>query len=330
MKTLLSSLLLFCSLTISAQVDVVTRQNMQQTTTTTRSNTSQTATVTKPHHQQPTTVTKPNHQTGKRPSGNTNKPYVSRKGQPVYTGAQLIDAIGSNKTILISKKINITSDLRSYINSGRIYLLPNWDSQPSRPGVYARKLYEEYELLIYGIDNLSILGTSNQSSQILTEYAAAEVLNFKNCDNVTISNLTFGHLVPTGGCDGGVLYFSDSNRITINSCDLFGCGVLGISAFGTNNITVNNTAIRDCSDATLWLSDCQNISFSSCSFLRNRGGDWIGQIQVSKSGNVKFTNCVFSKNQGELFNCDCYISLKKCSINHSKSNMGTMNYVTQY
>ena len=64
----------------------------------------------------------------------------------------------------------------------------------------------------------------------MTETNTDVVINLSKCKNITLSGLILGHdISPKDQCMAGVVQMSNSENIIIDNCDLFGCGLLGIS-----------------------------------------------------------------------------------------------------
>ena len=65
-------------------------------------------------------------------------------------------------------------------------------------------------------------------------------------DNITIKNLHMKHYKPGGlegqNCSGRVIGFDNANNITVESCDLNGCGLAGLH----DNMGNSNIFVKDC------------------------------------------------------------------------------------
>ena len=125
------------------------------------------------------------------------------------------------------------------------------------------------QLVIFGVDNLTISGGGTDKASILATPRYAEVLKFENCSNIKLSGFTAGHTQAPGTCAGGVLYFSSSSQISIDGCSLFGCGVWGISTYDCDGLDVKNTEIYECSSGDLYLIESRNISVEGCDIHDN-------------------------------------------------------------
>ncbi len=121
------------------------------------------------------------------------------------------------------------------------------------------------QLIITGVENFHLMGEDKESVNILTEPRYAEVIAFNACRNITLAELTTGHTQAPNGCAGGVIKFQDTELATINSCGLFGCGILGVTAIGCEDIQVLNTEIYECSNGAASISSSRNVNFNNCS-----------------------------------------------------------------
>ena len=110
---------------------------------------------------------------------------------------------------------------------------------------------------------------------------------FINCNNITVKNIKAGH-VEKGYCVGDVISLSHCKNSNIDNCDLYGCGVNGLSMYETSGLKISNTEIHDCSENMVIISDCQNISFIKCS-MHNCGAGiatW-----GDKNANITYEEC---------------------------------------
>ena len=99
----------------------------------------------------------------------------------------------------------------------------------------------------------------------------ANVLKFNQCTNVTLQGFTAGHTKEPGSCAGGVIYFENCDKMTVDNCGLFGCGILGVQAAYSKNIMVQDSEIYECSYGGIRMDDSENIAINGCTF-RDLGG----------------------------------------------------------
>ena len=143
------------------------------------------------------------------------------------------------------------------------------------------------QLIIEGVDRLSIIGAGADRTTLFAVPRYANVLTFSNCSNICVEGLTAGHTTEPGYCTGGVLCLSDCTDTVIKGCDLFGCGIMGIQAFNCERLDVSDTVIRECSEGAVQITNCADSTFSGC--VIRECGDY--NICIGDCRNVRFTNC---------------------------------------
>lgn len=182
--------------------------------------------------------------------------------------------------------------------------------------------FDGMELVIRNVDNLSIIGNPVQRTFLVTDCAYSNVLRFESCSSISLKNLSCGHHTE-GYCTGGVLYFGKCQNISIENCDLWGCGIEGITAYDCQNISCENSIIRDCSYSILTMSHSQGISFKNCAMHDNREYE---QINFYSCKNVSFESCAIYSNDTSgcwdekyLINVDnTKVSFDNCAIFNNK------------
>lgn len=258
-------------ITCMAQQNVVSRSNSAaakpKTTTTTKAKTTTAKTA--------------------KSSTSTSKPTNARY---VKNGQEFVNALGSNRTIIVTRPIDITD------------YVPRWPSKDD---------------LIQGYDNLTIKG-QNGKVKIYVRDGSVEVMTIRDCYNLKLENLILGHDdVPD--CGQGVLYYTSCSDCEIKNCDLYGCGFEGLVCEGCTNFKVNNTVIHDCYASLVILNRCQYMTFTGCT-LRDSDID-CGISTDSNCGSIVFSNCTLSdkrrEGNGSLFDLDSEITLKNCTVNWS-------------
>ncbi len=127
---------------------------------------------------------------------------------------------------------------------------------------YWRECYDGCELVITGVDGLSITSEIRTLIEAVPRYA--NVLNFENCHELWLSGFRAGHTTEPGECSGGVLNFSNCTGVGVDGCSLYGCGILGISAENTDALSVTGTEIHDCSFGAVSLYAVHDVIFKNC------------------------------------------------------------------
>lgn len=244
----------------------------------------------------------------------------------VKNAHDFIKALGPNRTIVIatSKPLNITDELEKMIASGEIKEGPSYYNPETASQVREHITYDHntdgYGLQVRGFDNLTIKG-KGKGATLLASPRYVNVMEFINCNNLMLENITMGH-TQGGYCDKGVLELDDCLNVTINDCDFFGCGTEGFVFELCDNVTVNRSCVHDCTYHTMHVRGCNQVRFNDCVFRKNMQ---FSQINIGDSQDVDFTGCVFDSLEGELFNLNSYqnfycCTFRNCAINPIDAN----------
>ncbi len=266
--------------------------------------------------------------------------YTDTEQTIVYaaTAADLLNAIGSNKKIILTA---------SYYNlSG---LAPIDNEHVSKPLAYGMTAFDSY--VIENVENMTIEG----NAEIAIDDKMADVLKFRECNNITLSGLTIGHTTSYDEyqCEGAVTEFDSCNGVNINNCNLYGCGAIGIMASNVTNLIVTGGKIYDCTYTGIWLTDnskaivtgtefCDSVHLSG--FLRIDNSEikcvdcnihnivcsgFEGFIETSDWDDapsvIAFENCTFSDNTFKsITNKKAQnLTFENCSF---VNNIGNMNH----
>ena len=201
----------------------------------------------------------------------------------------LLGAINSNTTIILQPgtyRLDIRQDAN---NNARLKWIDNYDG---------------YYPSVRSVSNLTIRGSGDGLTEILIDPMYGWVLEFFNCSNVELINLTLGH-TEQGYCSGGVLNFIECTDVKISGCDMFGSGTIGIAADTTVNMNIENSIIRECTYGLLEFSKSEYISFTNTIFKDT--GDY-SLISFWDSYHIGFRNCEFRNNEGSTMFYSDYLS----------------------
>lgn len=250
---------------------------------------------------------------GKSQSGDASTKVVE-----VSNEFDFIGSLGSNRTLLLKPGtvLNLTSVLNQdgfFSYEGRCVAD---DYHAGRKGteqmVVACNRFDGRQLELINVNNLTIRGS--EDCYIVVEPRYANVLNFYNCSNITIENLTVGH-TDEGYCEGGVLLFEDCEAIGVKGCDLYGCGTYGLETRNVRGLVMENTTIRDCSYGIMEVHNTNYALFGNCNFMRCRQFSLVNIDGDCE--NVQFDSCRWSANHGMLFNLGTMIKMTGCEIRHA-------------
>ncbi len=225
------------------------------------------------------------------------------------TSAEFLNAIGNNRKIVLTSDYYSLSGLDS-VNNENVEKVQNYD------GSYL----DSY--IVENVVNMTIEG----NAEITIDEKMADVLAFVKCGNITLSGLTMGHTTSYDEykCEGAVLSFLVCENVTVENCNLYGCGAVGINASKVKNLNVSGGKIYDCTYTGIWLDSSDatvnktefSDSFHSSGFLRIDNStitctecnihdivceEWAeGFVETldweGKPSEIVFTDCVFSDN----------------------------------
>ncbi len=174
---------------------------------------------------------------------------------------ELLAAIAPNTEIILDAELYDLSTAKDYGNGQTDYY--RW-----------QECFDGHELVIQNVENLTI-STSDGSRKDHTISAIpryANVLGFEYCQGVTISGFTAGHTKEPGYCTGGVINFDNCDNMTVDNCGLYGCGILGVQAMNSAGIQVLNSEIYECSYGGIQMIRTSDVSIEKTTF-RDLGGE---------------------------------------------------------
>ena len=204
----------------------------------------------------------------------------------VSTVDELISAIGPNTDIVLEEALYDLSTATGYGTTGGDYFY--WEDIFDGPG-----------LVIRNVSNMTIRTVSGDKDRhtISAVPRYADVLQFKACDNITLSGFTAGHTLEPGSCAGGVLEFHDCDAITVEGCGLFGCGILGVQADYCSDLTVKDTEIYECSQGGIEMREVDGITIENVSF-RDIGGNHVIYMSQCKNATIDGNKVIGSQTSG--------------------------------
>ena len=166
----------------------------------------------------------------------------------VTTADEFLAAIVSDTEILIAAELIDWSTATGYGEASGEY----W---------YWTDPYDGPELTIRNVSNLTIRGAGEGRSNTVSAVPRyAYVLNFENCANIRLENLTIGHTKEPGSCRGGVVSFWNSQDITVEDCGLYGCGTWGVYGNSSKDMHILRNEIYECSIGGVELDNCDDVN----------------------------------------------------------------------
>ena len=220
------------------------------------------------------------------PKEETSEPAAIVSGDVVRVSTvdEFLAAIAPNTAIELAAGIY---DLSTAANYGNESDNPNysWDKVWS-----AEKNQVEAELIISGVEGLSIRGEGMDKTVIAAVPRYANVIRFRNCIGLSVSELTAGHTTAPGFCAGGVLRLESCTDAGIENCGLYGCGTVGIDAIDTSGLSVTGCRIYECSSNAVSLQQCRGARVEGCEVyrhgVREGQGSTMALFTASYSDNV--------------------------------------------
>lgn len=203
-----------------------------------------------------------------------------------------------------------TAELASLIGSNKIIYLENKDYDLSEiisgnDNLIVSKVFDGNEVIIKSINNLTIIGKEN--TRLLVKPRYANVLSFKNCNNIKLYNLTIGHTIEKGHCVGGVIKATNTSNLLIDNCKLFGCGAEGLTLESCKKVDFLNSRIYECTYGIMTIVNSTDLNFKNNIFHDNK--EYYG-VDVKSGRNISFIENKFYNNK---------ITLSKSLINISPS-----------
>lgn len=189
----------------------------------------------------------------------------------VTTVDEFLAAIAPNTEIIVDATLLDLSTSKGYGEAKTDYY-------------YWAEAYDGPELYITAVSNLTIRGASEDHTVnvISSVPRYSNVLNFFNCSNIMVEGLTAGHTEEPGYCQGGVLFFLNSQDILVEDCGLFGCGTVGVRGENSKDLQIINNDIYDCTVGGVDLAFCGDANVDGNTF-RNLG---IFTFRIYDCGNV--------------------------------------------
>ena len=249
-------------------------------------------------------------------TGNSGNTPANDKAEStvVSTVDELMSAVNDDVTILLEPgEYNITSwiyetalkaaDYENGIELGYRLYNPVYDK------VLIGEVFDGYEAAFNDVSNLTVKSKDPKNpASIIIETRCAEVMHLFNCSDVTFENLSFGHTPEAGPCEEDVIQCEYSTDINIIGCDLYGCGVFGLTTVYCGDIYVKDSAIHDCEYGVADVNETDMIKFTNCE-INNLGYT----VLFSSHSAVIFDECNF-KNIGEEFGSTYFsrVTLRNC------------------
>ncbi|MBR3341476.1 MAG: right-handed parallel beta-helix repeat-containing protein [Clostridiales bacterium] len=165
------------------------------------------------------------------------------------------------------------------------------------------------ELVIRDVKDLTIRGAGMGKTTIEAVPRYANVIDFRGCSKITVSDLTAGHTEKPGFCSGGVLLFENCNDVNVEKCGLYGCGTIGVRGLSSEKLNVTDCDIYECSDGAIDATYCEDVFVSGCDIHDHgtRNDSYSPYCLFTADFGTRFTvyNCKIHDNMAEglLYTC---------------------------
>lgn len=238
------------------------------------------------------------------PNGGTPSPAPSSDGDgrlvTASTVDELLSAIASDTVITLSPgKYDLTS-------------AADYGTAGADTGGYTwSEAYDGYELEISGVSNLTIKADGDVEITTLPRYA--NVIRLSSCTGVTLSGLTLGHEEAPGYCAGNVVRVDSSTDVSVNSCGLYGCGVVGVFAVNSQRVFINDSDIYECTQNAVIAHLCRDVRVTGCRVYDCGNADYASNLFYAESTTaLAVVNCEVTGNSarslmGLTYSIDCVL-----------------------
>ena len=227
----------------------------------------------------------------KEPAGGTETTEPEDDYIHVSSTVELVDAIAPNARIMIDAGDYNMSEYIEIIPAHDSFDIDKWDAEHEY--VTIKDVFDGYELVIHDADHLTIVGATGdpKDTKLVVEPRYATALTFRDCRDINLAGLTIGH-TEEGDCTGDVIELYGCKNVTLDAMDLFGCGVHGITACFTKDLSVKNSFIHDCEYGPVDIEQCVGkIEFTGCTLSDNG----VGGFYDADDCDMSFTDCVFGE-----------------------------------
>ena len=243
-----------------------------------------------------------NSETGITSETSASAPKGNAKVVKVKTVDEFLAAIAPNTVIELAEGEYDLSKASDYDKKTKSKYY-SWEHDPTDTEVDTGKTEASAGLIIQNASGLTIRGAGMGKTTIEAVPRFVNVIDFRNCNYLTVSNITAGHTKEPGLCTGGVLLIEDSSDINIDSCGLFGCGTVGVLGLSCKKLNVTNCNIYECSYSAVRIANCTDALVSGCN-IYDHGKKETGNVAESlfvvyECSNFTVYNCKIHDNKLE-------------------------------
>lgn len=153
-------------------------------------------------------------------------------------------------------------------------------------------------LEIEGIRNFMLVGKVR--TKIVYPNLYLPVIRIRKSKNIVLENMVLGHVPVAEGetCDpeGYVIAVEEkSNEVHIDSCSLFGSGIVGVYGDDSDNIICKNSEIYECSHSAVGFYEVPNAKVLNCTIRDNT--TQYALFSSSRNSNLLIKDCTIERNK---------------------------------
>lgn len=186
-----------------------------------------------------------------------------------------------------------------------LYTASDYSQETDSPYYIWREVGDGWQLTIRDVENLTIRGAGQGSTELVHKPRYANVLELENCSNVTLEGFTAGH-TDGAECAGGVISLYGCEQAELVNVGLYGCGTTGVTANNCADVVVRNTEIYECTSNGVEADHTDGLLVENCT-IHDLGSNQFAAGQVFWLHNctdVNIRRCNISDNRVlQLLNC---------------------------
>ena len=145
-------------------------------------------------------------------------------------------------------------------------------------------------LQINGVSDFKLVGSGAGKTKIISPFVESDVLAFADCSDIQVKDLSVGHRVVPGGCQGDAVYIRDSQNVEFVRTNLYGCGQYSLTLRFVDNILVRDSKLHDCSYGLLDAYMVRNGKFVDSQFVHTGK---LSAINTKGTTTMSFEGCQF-------------------------------------
>jgi len=162
-----------------------------------------------------------------------------------------------------------------------------------------------YQLVIRGVQGLTIQGCGRETTILETGPQYAKVLVLEGCADISLENTAIGHTVP--GEMGAGLELKECANVSLRDLHISNCGASSLSVSGSRDILVAESEIMDCAFLGVHAANTDGLKLENCRLSRMGNSEYGGGCAFCfvQTKNVNVTGCEISDNYVSSL-IDCY------------------------